>query len=215
MNFKFVPYLFCFLPFTANAAMPYISEQVNSYSEQQNDKNDSQAFARERRFYVGGGYNFSMWQSGADDTVSISGKNTSSFEGMVGVRFTDTFRLEANYYNLKADWDAFSISGNTFFVNALFDARIDSMYRFFRKQVFVPYVGFGAGLSWNSIDGANVENKITQGVSALAGIGIEMGDIFTLDLGYRYFYMFSPKFDVIENFSPIAHQFRIGARINF
>ncbi|MBN1324818.1 MAG: outer membrane beta-barrel protein [Alphaproteobacteria bacterium] len=215
MNLRFLPYFFCFLPYAASAAMPYRSEQIKNYPEQMAGENDSESFARERRFYIGGNYNFSMWQNGADDMVSITGNNNTSFEGVIGVRLYDTFRLEANYYNLKADWDAFSISGNTAFVNAIFDARIDSMYRIFHKQVFVPYVGFGAGLSWNSVEGAAIEDKISPAVSALVGIGIEMGSRFTLDLGYRYLYMFSPKFDVIENFSPSANQFRIGARINF
>ena len=215
MNFKILPVLFCLLPVTANAVMPYRSEQVKGYPEIKSGASDSQSFARERRFYGGIGYNFSMWQDAADDIVSIQGDSSSSFEGVLGVRLYDTFRLEANYYNMRGNWDAFSISGSTAFVNAIFDARIDSLYRVFRKQVFVPYVGFGAGVSWTSVEGATIENKITPAAAALVGVGIEMGSRFTLDLGYRYFFMFSPNFDVISDFNPTANQLRLGARINF
>jgi len=215
MNLKFLPYLLCILPVAANATIPYRSELIRDLSDE-GSANDSESFARERRFYIGGGYNFSMWQNGADELVSVVGKNTSSFEGSIGVRVYDTFRLEANYYKLKADWDAFSISGNTLFVNAIFDARIDSAYRLFHKQVLVPYVGFGAGMSSNSVNNnVTMENKVSPVLSALVGVGIEMGDRFTLDLGYRYLFMSSPKFSVIENFTPSANQLRIGARVNF
>ena len=79
----------------------------------------------------------------------------------------------------------------------------------------MPYVGLGAGLSGNEADGAKIDDKISPAMAVMAGLGIEMGEYFTVDAGYRYMYMFSPKFDVIEGLNPTAHQFRIGARINF
>ena len=39
----------------------------------------------------------------------------------------------------------------------------------------------------------------------MAGLGVELGEHFALDLGYRYMYMFSPEFDVISDFAPVAH----------
>lgn len=199
----------------ANAAIPYRVEQVKAPTPEVPTGHDPESFAREHRFYLGGSYNFSMWSNDNDGTISINGKNTSSFEGIVGLRIYDTFRIEANYVRTQAEWDTFSITGDTVFVNAIFDARIDNMYRLFRSQMIVPYVGFGAGLSWNSADNATLDRKISPVAAALAGISFEMGEHFAIDFGYRYMYMFGPKLDMISDFNPIAHQFRAGVRINF
>lgn len=214
MKSKILFSIMCMMPMVANAAIPYRTEQVNMPVDT-TPVNDDQALARLRRFYVGGAYDFSMWNNGADDTVGISGKNTSSFEAVVGMRVTDIFRLDANYIRTSAKWDAFDMTGDTAMINAYFDARIDSMYRLFYRQRMVPYVGVGAGVSWNSADGAKIENKISPVISAMAGLGVELGEHFALDLGYRYMYMFSPEFDVISDFAPVAHQFRLGARVHF
>lgn len=207
--------IFCSMPLMANAAIPYRVQQTKMPAIQTPDGHDSEAFARTRRFYVGGMYDFSMWNNGADSNLHIEGKNTSSFEAVAGVRVYDTFRIEANYIRTRAKWDAFSLDGNAGFINAIIDARIDNIYRLFYRQRLVPYVGVGAGLSWNKADSVEIDNKITPAVAAMAGLAIEMGDRFAVDLGYRYMYMFTPKFDVISDFAPAAHQFRAGARINF
>ena len=203
----------CLIPTIASASVPYRVEQIRMPA----DSKDSEALARMRRFYVGGGYNFTMWQNYTDkNDVSIAGKNTSSFEVIVGLRIYDTFRLEANYLRTDAQWNALSFTGDTVFLNAIFDARIDSMYRLFRTQMLVPYVGFGAGLSWNSADdGVKIGEKISPVLGALAGISIEFNTIFALDFGYRYLYMFDSKIDGVSDFNPTAHQFRVGARISF
>lgn len=216
MKAKILFGLLCILPMAANAAIPYRTELVKAPAPETPSGHDVEAFARLHRFYIGGAYNFSMWQNGTDDRgVHVAGKNTSSFEVMAGVRPYDIFRIEANYIRNNAKYNAFELTGDTVMLNAIFDARIDNIYRLFRKQRLVPYVGLGAGVSWNSADGAHIDNKITPVAAALAGVGVELGDRFTLDFGYRYMYMFTPKFDVISDFAPTAHQFRAGARINF
>ena len=215
MNNKILFSLFALTPMVANAAIPYRVEMVEMPVIIPESGNDPESFAREHRFYVGGAYNFSMWADENDGNIAINGKNTSSFEAVAGVRIYDTFRLEANYVRNNAEWDAFKITSDIAFVNAVFDARIDSMYRLFRSQIIVPYVGFGAGLSWNSTDDVTLDKKISPVAAALAGIAFELGEHFALDFGYRYMYMFEPGIDAISGFSPIAHQFRAGARINF
>lgn len=177
---------------------------------------DAEAFARDMRFYVGGMYDFSMWDEFTDDAnVHIGGKNTSSFEAVAGVRLYDIFRVEANYIRTNAEYNAFKLTGDTAMINAIFDARIDNIYRLFHKQRLVPYVGIGGGLSWNSSDDIHMDDKIAPVAAAMAGIGIEFGPYFTIDVGYRYLYMFSPKFDGIKDMNPTANQFRVGARVNF
>lgn len=210
--------LFAFLtmlPMTAMGAMPYRVEQIRDTYVQKNG-NDNQAFARMHRFYIGAAYDFSMWGNGADDTVHINGKNTSGFDISAGFRPIDTLRIEANYTHTTAKWNAFSMDSDIAFINAMVDARIDSLYRVFRKQTFVPYVGIGGGLAWNSADdGVHIDNKVSPAAAAMAGVAIEMGEYFTVDLGYKYLYMFRPRFDIVPDYAPTAHQFRAGVRVNF
>ena len=216
MKIKLLIGALCLITTSANAAIPYRVRQVVTPPAEIPDGNDDEAFARIHRFYVGGMYDFSMWQSYTDkNDVRVSGKNTSSFDIVAGIRIYDTFRLEANYTRTIAKFDDIKLEGNTVFANAIFDARIDSMYRLFRSQSLVPYVGAGVGLSGNKVDGAKIDDKISPAVAVMAGLGIELGEYFTIDAGYRYMYMFSPKFDAIEGLNPTAHQFRVGARVNF
>lgn len=205
-----LPLLFL-MPVVANAGIPYRVEQLNMPDSHAED------FSDVNRFYLGGAYNFSMWQNYTDeDNVSINGKNSSSFEFSAGYRIYDTFRIEANYIRTDAKWNDLSFSGDTFFLNMIWDARIDAMYRLFRSQMLIPYVGFGAGASWNSAsDGSRLDNKISPVAAALAGISVEFNSIFALDFGYRYFYMFNPGTESVSDMNPTAHQFRAGARISF
>lgn len=217
MNAKILFGAMCMMvPAIANAAITYRVEQVGGIVPETPTGLDSEALARQSRFYVGGYYNFSLWDGYTDDSdVHVGGKSSSTFEGAIGMRVYDTFRIEANYIHNDAKWDAFSLVGETAFVNAIFDARIDNIYRLFRSQKLVPYVGIGAGMSWNRAHGADIENKFTPAAAALAGLGIELGEWFVLDFGYRYFYMFSPKFDGVYDMNPSGHQFRAGVRLHF
>ena len=217
MKAKFILPFLCMLPMAANAAIPYRVEQIKTPAAETPSGLDNEAYARTRRFYVGGMYNFAMWQNFTDDNdIAISGKNSSSFEGVAGLRVYDTFRVELNYLRTNAEYSELSLTGDTFMLNAIWDARIDNIYRIFRSQMIVPYVGAGAGLSWNSADdGATLDKKISPVAAALAGISVEFSSIFALDFGYRYFYMFEPGTDVIEKLNPSSHQFRVGARVSF
>ena len=199
-------------PMCANAAIPYRVEQVKMPTPEENE-----TFASEYRFYVGGMYNVSLWQNYTDDSnIAITGKSAQSYEGFVGLRVSDTFRLELNYTHTKANWNEMSFDGETFLLNALIDARIDSMYRLFRQQMILPYVGIGVGASWNSgTDSTILENKVLPAVAAMAGISVEFNPHFALDFGYRYLYMFNQKNNVISDLNPAAHQFRVGARVSF
>ena len=217
MKIKFLLPVLCMLPMVANAGMPYRVEQIKMPTPQAPSGLDNEAYARVRRFYVGGMYNLAMWQNFTDDNnIAISGKNSSGFEAMAGLRIYDTFRMELNYLRNDAQWKELSLAGDTFMLNAIWDARIDNLYRLFRSQMIVPYVGFGAGLSWNSAnDGVKLGKKIAPAAAALAGISVEFSSLFALDFGYRYFMMFNPDTDVVADLNPTAHQFRVGARVSF
>ena len=212
MKSKLLFALICMAPMRANAAIPYRVEQVKMPTPEENE-----TFASEYRFYVGGMYNVSLWQNYTDESnIAITGKSAQSYEGFVGLRVSDTFRLELNYTHTKASWNEMSFDGETFLLNALIDARIDSMYRLFRQQMILPYVGIGVGASWNSgTDSTILENKVLPAVAAMAGISVEFNPHFALDFGYRYLYMFNQKNNVINDLNPAAHQFRVGARVSF
>ncbi len=216
MKAKLIIGAMCLIGTAANAAIPYRVEQVVMPAPEIPGGNDDEALAREHRFYVGGMYDFAMWQSYTDKhDVHVDGKNTSSFDIVAGMRIYDTFRVEANYTRTIARWDDIKMTGDTLFLNGIFDARIDSLYRLFRTQHLVPYVGAGVGLSGNTAHHAKIDDKLSPAVAVMAGLGIELGEYFTIDAGYRYMYMFTPKFDGIDNLAPTANQFRIGARVNF
>jgi len=206
----------CLVTSVANAAIPYRVEQVKMPAPQTPTGLDDEALARKHRFYIGGAYNFAMWQNYTDENnVHVDGKNSSGFEAYAGIRLYDTFRIEGNYIHTAAKYNAFELTSDVAMVNAIFDARIDNIYRLFRTQRLVPYVGLGAGVSFNNGDDVHIDNKMTPVAAALAGVGVELGEQFALDFGYRYFYMFTPKFDVISDLAPASHQFRVGARVNF
>ena len=82
MKTKILCGVLAMLPLTANAAIPYRVEQIEMPATASITGEDSQALARVQRFYIGGAYDFSMWNDGTANTVLVSGKNTSSFEVM-------------------------------------------------------------------------------------------------------------------------------------
>jgi opacity protein-like surface antigen len=217
MKAKFIVPLLCALPMMANAAIPYRVEQIKTPVADVPSGLDNESLARMRRFYIAGMYNMSLWQDYTNEhDVSIHGKDAGGFEVMAGVRIVDTFRTEINYAHNDAKWDEMSFQTDALMVNAIIDARIDNLYRPLRNQMIVPYVGLGAGLSWNSAnDGIELDKKVTPVMSAMAGLAFEFNDIFALDLGYKYFYMFKPESNVMPELNPVAHQLRAGARISF
>lgn len=198
------------MPVMANAEIIYRVEipQLKSNSDVNNNIH---------RYYIGATYNYTMWQDYTNDTnISLDGKNTSSFDIVAGLRLYDTFRLEANYINTTAKWNSFSFNSNIAMLNLIWDARIDSIYRIFNTQMLVPYVGFGTGAAWNNATNNNdMEHRISPVASVMAGISVEFNDIFALDFGYKYIYMFNGNNNIVSDFTPTAHQFRAGARIHF
>ncbi len=215
MKTKLLACVLALCPMVGNAAVLYRVEQVTMPDDAARAERRNDAFARDHRFYIGGAYNFSMWGNDAGDTMRVTGKDTSGFEAMAGMRLNDILRFEANYIHTDAKWDAFSLRGDGVMINAIVDARINGLYRLFRNQRLVPYVGAGGGMSWNSAKHTEIKHSATPMAAAMVGLGIELGENFALDFGYRYLYMFKPKFESVPDMTPIAHQLRAGVRINF
>ena len=93
MKTKLLIGFLCLIATSANAAIPYRVRQVVTPPAEIPDGNDPEAFARDKRFYVGGMYDFAMWSSYTDkNDVRFGGKNTSTFDVVAGIRIYDTFR---------------------------------------------------------------------------------------------------------------------------
>jgi hypothetical protein len=205
------------LPLMANAEIVYRVEQIEIPRKLAPNGNNRHELSDRKHYYIGASYNYTMWQDFTTDTnMALNGNNTSSFDIVAGLRLYDTFRLEANYINSNAKWDSVSFNSNMAIMNLIWDARIDSIYRIFDTQILVPYVGFGAGASWNyGRDSIIMEHKFSPVISAMAGISVEFNELFALDFGYKYIYMFNGANNIISDFAPTAHQLRAGARIHF
>ncbi len=217
---KFLIYLLCLLPMSAGAEVIYRVQKTgdvpeNASADGKSGARETDTFAAQHRFYVGGMYNLSIWQDAVNHTDVIDGETTSGFDVVAGYRIYDILRIEANYMNTRAEWDGFAINANTVFLNAIVNARINSLYRFFYKQKIVPYVGVGAGMAFTDGDGVHVDSDAVVSLAAMAGLGLELGEHFTIDVGYRYLYMFGPDVGVVSDLNPSAHQLRAGVRINF
>lgn len=119
-----------------------------------------------------------------------------------------------------------SIRSTTLMFNAYYDLG--------KMSGFVPYVGAGVGVSRNQMDGVyftgnpalinTIEGKDTYSLawSLMAGVGYQVSDRITLDLGYRYLDMGSARSGTIDSAgftNPVvriddisAHELKIGLR---
>ena len=177
---------------------------------------ETYSYAADKRFYVAGFYNGVL----TNDANDINGKFSNSFDIAAGVRATDNFRIELNYHTLDLKYDAFELEGNTFFINAIIDGRMNQRYSLLRRQVVVPYIGLGAGFSGNRISGTDAElgREFSPVIAALAGIAFEINKTFSIEFGYRYLHVISPQITIAGDdidMSPSAHQFRTGVKLSF
>ncbi len=205
--------IICGLFLTAPAfAIPIVAQEKPQLYD---DTSRDTQLSREKPFYIKGDYVYSMWSDGSENGAVFKGDSTTSFGIALGARVMDTFRMEANYYNLAAKWDGFKIDGSALFINAILDGRIDGMYRGYTHQFLVPYVGFGLGMTWLNSDDVIISNEAAPAFAGLAGVAVEFNDSFAIDFGYQYIYITSPKIVGATDYTPTAHQFRVGARVFF
>lgn len=140
------------------------------------------------------GWSFLEWAGGDDDSAFAVG-------GGVGYRFSDNMRADvrldyAGEYEVApgADMSITTVLGNLYF-----DVPTGT--------AFTPYVGAGLGYGWASIDNANDKDGLAYGL--MAGVGVDLSDNLTIDLGYRLR-------DVVTSGSdPMDHQILTGFRFEF
>ena len=122
-----------------------------------------------------------------------------------------------------------SVSTTTLMFNGYYDiARLDQ---------FTPYVGAGVGLAYNKTGGVSFtanpaltnviegDSRWSLAWSLMAGVGIQLSERTTLDIGYRYIDMGRAESGTLDNLgftNPrvriddlAAHEFKVGLRFAF
>ena len=124
-------------------------------------------------WYVRGdvGWSFLDWSGGSDDS-------DIAFGGGLGYKYSDYWRAD-----LRIDYAGkFDVGGGadlgfgTVLVNGYFDIPI--------SQQLSPYLGVGAGYGWTTLDPGPDRDGFAYAL--MAGVGADLTQQITLDLGYRY-----------------------------
>lgn len=137
----------------------------------------------------GGGYSYSATSRFGDSPV---------FGGGVGWRFTPYFRMDATF-DYRSDGKD-NIAGGARFTNwaAMLNGYLDFNLPVIRP--LIPYIGAGAGIDQNKVDGSTVtvsgttvsnltgSSKNQFAWQAMAGVSYYFNPNLALDVGYRYFY---------------------------
>ena len=110
-------------------------------------------------------------------------------------------------------------------------------YDIARFDRFTPYVGAGVGLAYNKTGGVSFtgnpaldnviegDNRWSLAWSLMAGVGVQLTERTTLDIGYRYLDMGKAESGIIDNLGFVnpkvriddlaAHEFKVGLRFAF
>ena len=149
--------------------------------------------------------------------------DTGAIDWGVGCRVTDNLRVEFNMgYRFQAGLvDGFNsldadVSSFTGMVNAWWDIVDVGGWK--------PYVGGGIGVAAHTIesrlpagsDGTKTDPQLTWQIGA--GIGIDVTENLTLDIGYRFTDLGRPQSDGDQHFYVddfYSHEFRVGLRYDF
>lgn len=141
---------------------------------------------------------------------SKSKKTTGRLEIELATRSNDVDLIEVNQRLIAAGGE---MKVTSLMANSWVDIRTDS--------IFVPFFGIGLGAAQLVFDNAGfVDDKDTQFAYQIgAGVGVPLGHLWHLDLGYRYFATLDPNFvdpDGIRNKVDYAtHNLSLGLRFNF
>ena len=141
------------------------------------------------------GWSFLDWTQGDNDSALAVG-------GGAGYKFNENLRADvrldwAGDYSIApgADMSVTTVLGNLYY-----DMANDTM--------FTPYVGAGAGYGWTNVSGAGGEDNGVA-FALMAGVGVDVSENITLDLGYRF------RDVMISNEDPQEHQILGGVRFGF
>lgn len=140
------------------------------------------------------GWSFLEWAGGNDDSGFAVG-------GGAGYRISDAIRtdLRVDYGGQYRVAPGADMSVTTVLGNLYFDIPTGT--------AFTPYLGAGAGYGWGTID--NAKDKDGMAFALMAGVGVDLSDSVSLDVGYRFREIMS------SGSNPMEHQVLAGLRFEF
>ncbi len=140
------------------------------------------------------GWSFLEWSGGADD-------DDITFGGGVGYRYNENWRADVRV-DFSGEYDiggGTDLGFGTALVNGYFDLPISSH--------IAPYLGAGVGYGWTYRSPGPDDDGFAYAL--MAGVGFEMTQQITLDVGYRYRQVLIPGADVKD------HSLLAGVRFEF
>jgi opacity protein-like surface antigen len=140
------------------------------------------------------GWSFLDWSGGKND-------NNVAVGGGVGYRFNDNLRtdLRVDYAGKYSVAPGSDMSITTALGNLYFDIPTGT--------AFTPYLGAGVGYGWAPVSNGPDKNGLAVGL--MAGVGVDLTNNLTLDVGYRFRDIMSSGSD------PMEHQVLAGIRYQF
>ncbi|MBC8036194.1 MAG: porin family protein [Rhizobiales bacterium] len=129
------------------------------------------------------GWSFLDWSDGDENDGIVAGAG-------FGYQFTDMLRAD-----IRADFNGI-------------DSVLGNVYLDIPTGAFLtPYLGAGAGYGWASVD--NGKDLDGFAFALMAGVGFELTDSMTVDVGYRFRELMSSGSD------PMSHEVLAGLRFEF
>lgn len=129
------------------------------------------------------GWAFLDWSGGSEKDGIVVGAG-------LGYHFNDMLRAD-----IRADFDGIdSVLGNLYF-------------DFDTGSSFTPYLGAGAGYGWADVSGGSDLEGFT--FALMAGVGFDLSDHLTFDVGYRFRDLMDSGPDVM------SHEVLAGLRFEF
>lgn len=165
---------------------------------------------------------YSMMQYQEEATEKFDMETTNGLSIAYGVQLSDArIELEYNQYfddSMVKESDV-SIQNYALFANAYYDIKTNSP--------FTPYVGLGLGYNMQKIKTYSESEKLhALSWKLAAGVGWQVSDMITLDIGYRFVnygsaeytesYLEYPyEYSYTADINNIAHELTLGARVSF
>lgn len=158
------------------------------------------------------------WYVGADAGVTVPFDSKAKFKTsgtkekvkfdngfvgdlVLGYKFDNNFRSDLDFGYRNIDFNKFAGEKNSSELNS-YAFTLNVYYDFINSSKFTPFVGLGAGLAINDVDGKGIlVNKKSTGVAfqGTAGVAYNIADNWDLSLAYRYFKTFDHKLKQAES----------------
>jgi opacity protein-like surface antigen len=197
------------------------------------------AFAGEGGFYIslhGGGTLLEEIQNESDDgTFNFEAKEGWLAGGAIGYDLRNAYpdigtgRVELEVTSRENDLDEVEFSDGDMAGNGTIRAEsimLNTIGEYRDRLPWIPYIGAGAGAARLTLDqletaGTSLadDEDTVFAYQGLVGVGLQVACRFYLDLGYRYFAVYDPKFEdatgVEFDGEYASHNVTLGMRLDF